>query len=237
MLEVIGLLGFLIILASLGYLIYYFIERRKNPERKFDKKKFSIVLASGLLLFVTALILTDTNDLHKLNEAHAENEELSNQISELEYEIEDLKTEIDSFDEKDESQELLDEQTENVERLQEKNKSLEKELDSVDSKNEELALKNEELENKIDELKGELKSVNSSASASTDSETQSSGNSNSNSQSTETTKSKEDCDIKGSVNGIYHTPGSTYYSRTKNVVEWFCSEEEARNAGYRAPER
>ncbi len=27
--------------------------------------------------------------------------------------------------------------------------------------------------------------------------------------------------IKGSVNGIYHTPGSTYYDRTTNVVQWF----------------
>ena len=42
--------------------------------------------------------------------------------------------------------------------------------------------------------------------------------------------------IKGSVNGIYHTPGSTYYSRTKNVVQWFHTVEEAEAAGYRAPE-
>ncbi len=45
------------------------------------------------------------------------------------------------------------------------------------------------------------------------------------------------CDIKGSVNGIYHTPSSRYYSRTKKVVQWFCSEQEAKNAGYRPPEQ
>lgn len=43
--------------------------------------------------------------------------------------------------------------------------------------------------------------------------------------------------IKGSVNDIYHVPGSTYYSRTKNVVQWFKTIEEAEAAGYRAPER
>ncbi|CAM4053154.1 thermonuclease family protein [Lederbergia lenta] len=43
--------------------------------------------------------------------------------------------------------------------------------------------------------------------------------------------------IKGSNNGIYHTPGSTYYSRTTNVAQWFCSPEEAEKAGYRAPKR
>lgn len=43
--------------------------------------------------------------------------------------------------------------------------------------------------------------------------------------------------IKGSVNHIYHVPGSTYYSRTKNVVRWFKTVEEAQEAGYRAPEK
>ncbi|WP_444979956.1 sunset domain-containing protein [Listeria fleischmannii] len=43
--------------------------------------------------------------------------------------------------------------------------------------------------------------------------------------------------MKGSYNGIYHVPGSTYYDRTKNVKEWFNTVEEAEKAGYRAPER
>ncbi|CRH21104.1 Prophage Lp1 protein 65 (fragment) [Carnobacterium maltaromaticum] len=43
--------------------------------------------------------------------------------------------------------------------------------------------------------------------------------------------------IKGSENGIYHTPGSTYYDRTTNVVQWFNTIEEAVAAGYRAPKR
>ena len=43
--------------------------------------------------------------------------------------------------------------------------------------------------------------------------------------------------IKGSNSGIYHVPGSTYYDRTTNVVEWFHTIEEAEAAGYRAPKR
>lgn len=43
--------------------------------------------------------------------------------------------------------------------------------------------------------------------------------------------------IKGSESGIYHTPGSTYYDRTTNVVQWFNTIEEAVAAGYRAPKR
>lgn len=45
-------------------------------------------------------------------------------------------------------------------------------------------------------------------------------------------------DIKGNINSrgerIYHVPGSRYYDRTIAEV-WFCTEEEAEAAGFRAP--
>ncbi|WP_447409264.1 1,4-beta-N-acetylmuramidase [Weissella confusa] len=37
--------------------------------------------------------------------------------------------------------------------------------------------------------------------------------------------------IKGSQNGIYHVP--RWYNSTTNVVQWFVTEQDARNAGYR----
>nr|WP_306264918.1 thermonuclease family protein [Pararhizobium sp. IMCC3301] len=50
------------------------------------------------------------------------------------------------------------------------------------------------------------------------------------------------CPIKGNIsrNGqIYHTPWSRYYNKTKISLErgekWFCSEDEALKAGWRAP--
>jgi len=52
-----------------------------------------------------------------------------------------------------------------------------------------------------------------------------------------TVEVKGECNIKGSSSGIYHTPGSTYYNRTTNPAAMFCSVEEAKNAGYRAPKR
>lgn len=46
--------------------------------------------------------------------------------------------------------------------------------------------------------------------------------------------------IKGNINAkgekIYHVPGSANYDRT-NPEEWFATEEEAQEAGYRAPKR
>ena len=51
-----------------------------------------------------------------------------------------------------------------------------------------------------------------------------------------------DCLIKGNISSggkIYHTPSSPWYARTKiNELKgerWFCSEEEAEAAGWRAP--
>lgn len=49
------------------------------------------------------------------------------------------------------------------------------------------------------------------------------------------------CNIKGNVSTkgerIYHVPGQKYYSKTSiqasNGERWFCSEEEARAAGWR----
>ena len=49
------------------------------------------------------------------------------------------------------------------------------------------------------------------------------------------------CNIKGNVNTrgerIYHVPGQRYYKETRIVANhgerWFCSEEEARRAGWR----
>ena len=52
------------------------------------------------------------------------------------------------------------------------------------------------------------------------------------------------CRIKGNISSsgkIYHTPESPWYARTKINTQkgerWFCSEEEAKAAGWRAPRR
>jgi len=52
---------------------------------------------------------------------------------------------------------------------------------------------------------------------------------------------KGECNIKGNVNTrgerIYHVPGQRYYNKTEisasHGERWFCSEEEARAAGWR----
>jgi len=56
----------------------------------------------------------------------------------------------------------------------------------------------------------------------------------------------ETCDIKGNISyytdeKIYHVPGGEYYNKTEidqsEGERWFCSEEEARAAGWRKSKR
>jgi hypothetical protein len=59
--------------------------------------------------------------------------------------------------------------------------------------------------------------------------------------STATAGENDECNIKGNVNTrgerIYHVPGDRYYDETKIVANhgerWFCSEKEAKAAGWR----
>ena len=63
------------------------------------------------------------------------------------------------------------------------------------------------------------------------------------SSATTTRSASADCRIKGNINDrgdrIYHVPGSRWYSRTQispgKGERWFCSADEARKAGWRAP--
>ena len=56
---------------------------------------------------------------------------------------------------------------------------------------------------------------------------------------------KSDCSIKGNISSsgerIYHVPGGAYYSRTKITKSkgerYFCTEDEARNSGWRKSKR
>ncbi|WP_010240749.1 sunset domain-containing protein [Clostridium arbusti] len=64
-----------------------------------------------------------------------------------------------------------------------------------------------------------------------------SNNTNSNSPSGQSISSNEQGLIKGHIDSkgtkIYHLPGDPYYNRTKNVSQWFKTEQEAQDAGYR----
>ena len=95
----------------------------------------------------------------------------------------------------------------------------------------------------------EEKKQNNTKQTAKNTDTKKESSSSSNSSKSKSTKQQaapklnapcKDPKIKGNINSkgekIYHVPGGTYYDRTI-PEEWFCTEEEARKAGYRPSKR
>ena len=256
--EAVFLLGFLTIFGSVSYLVYHFIRKIKNKERLLPKKKFYSALIGGITAFVIGFSFTDTSDYaaskelketntllleenkefqSKLGVIEKANEILKENILEAEKEIDDLILKLGEFD-------GLEQELDDLEaKHQEEAEVFETIITELEDKNTGLVEKETALAKKVEELEQKNKSLESSASQ-TKTETSSSSSNKPATASNNTAKAesksvevKQECNIKGSSSGIYHTPGSTYYDRTISPVAMFCSVEEAKNAGYRAPKR
>src|SRR5690625_3878515 len=153
--------------------------------------------------------VTEQND-----ELEQMNEELNEDMDDLADKVDDLTTQTDKL--KEDYDELKSENT----KLEKSNDKLKKDAETLTEENDTL-----KQENSVEQTTNNNNSSNTTDSEESDVETTTTN--------TEVaSESSGDCNIKGSENGIYHTPGSTYYDRTKNVVEWFCSTGEAVDAGY-----
>lgn len=242
---------FNIIMVFLLIGIFWFLWFRSNNQERWKKVIFSL-----LALFVFTITLA-SNSIEAQNSTNLDNEiaknaELTETISALETDHVDLQEKFDDIEG------TVNDLREEINTLTKKNDELQKSYDSAQQENDELKEKitqletdNKALQKKVEESEKatstasstKTKSNNSTETKTSNTDTSEKSSSQKNETSStataadESTQTTGDCDIKGSVNGIYHVPGSTYYSRTKNVAQWFCSTEEAENAGYRAPKR
>src|SRR5690625_4637140 len=242
---------FNIIMVFLLIGIFWFLWFRSNNQERWKKVIFSL-----LALFVFTITLA-SNSIKAQNSTNLDNEiaknaELTETISALETDHVDLQEKFDDIEG------TVNDLREEINTLTKKNDELQKSYDSAQQENDELKEKitqletdNKALQKKVEESEKatstasstKTKSNNSTETKTSNTDTSEKSSSQKNETSgtavaaDEATQNTGDCDIKGSVNGIYHVPGSTYYSRTKNVAQWFCSTEEAENAGYRAPKQ
>lgn len=231
---------FLVLIAAVGFW------RSRSKNIKIPKKIIFSSLAIGLILIILSVDTIDSKAATDLTAEVNKNEQLVENISELEDSNTGHQEEIVELEN------ATDESIEKITQLEEENESLSADIDTLKANNEKLKKELKEKEKK--ETASISKKDSNSEKQDTKSRTSQKNKSNTNSvnsskdTSKETTETEtatsfdtaqavEDCKIKGSENGIYHTPGSTYYSRTTNVAQWFCSEKEAENAGYRAPKR
>ncbi|MGE6628796.1 coiled-coil domain-containing protein [Bacillus sp. NPDC077027] len=239
--ESILLIGILCFICAIGYILYFSIQKINNKHTAFSKNIFFPLLIIGILFFGISVpfIETDTPKAQadpSTQELLKEQKQLKSQIISLEEEKKDLSSELEkTAKEKKELTNKLEKMTKEQITAKEQQQTIEKlqkKIDKLTTNNEALKKENQ----KIKQQSAQSNKHQDTASAANGSAPKDNGtNTGGHESQKETKKESTACNIKGSVNGIYHTPSSRYYSRTKNVTQYFCSVKDAERAGYRAP--
>ncbi|QIW81086.1 hypothetical protein [Bacillus tequilensis] len=241
-------LGFLACLISLSYGLYHLVRYVLKKEKRFSKKLFWPLLIGGLVLLFTGAGLSEpdaaaANAEKKYSALNAEYQSLTKEHEALEKEYKSVSTEAKTLKDSTEDQDKLKQLEKENSELKKTQKSLKAEMKELQDNQKQLKedtktakAENETLRQDKTKLEKQLKEAKSQTASSYED----TGNSSSHTNQADEAKAAdtaEGCNIKGSKNGIYHTPGSTYYDRTTDPAEMFCSVEEAEAAGYRAPKR
>ncbi|RJS56338.1 hypothetical protein CJ481_10805 [Bacillus subtilis] len=234
-------LGFLACLISLSYGLYHLVRYVLKKEKRFSKKLFWPLLIGGLVLLFTGAGLSEpdaatANAEKKYSALNAEYKSLTKEHEALEKEYKSVSSEAKKLKDNTEDQDKLKQLEKENSELKKTQKSLKAEMKELKEDTKTVKAENETLRQDKTKLENQLKETESQT-ASSHEDTGSSSNNTSKSDETKTADKAEGCNIKGSKNRIYHTPGSTYYDRTTDPAEMFCSVEEAEAAGYRAPKR
>ncbi|MGF7532193.1 hypothetical protein AAGG74_00345 [Bacillus mexicanus] len=227
-------LGFLACLLSLGYGLYHLAGYMLKKEKRFSKRLFWPLLIAGLVLLFTGAGLSEpdaaaANAEKKYSELNTEYKSLAKEHEALEKEYQSVSAEAKKLKVSTEDQDKL-------KKLEKENSELKKTQTSLKAETKKLQDNQKQLKEDKTNLEKQLSEAKSQPARSHESTKNSSSHTNKAGEA-KTADKAEGCNIKGSKSGIYHTPGSTYYDRTTDPAEMFCSVEEAKAAGYRAPKR
>ncbi|WP_339234436.1 hypothetical protein [Oceanobacillus sp. FSL W7-1281] len=234
-----------IIFVLSGLAVYTLSHSTSNRK---TMKKYLPLLALAMFFILLSGCGTDNNSADSDQEIE-NNEELTSEIATLEEANSSLQEEYDELQSQFNELEDENEKLEDYESIKEGNESLTEEIAALEEENEKfedyesIKEKNESLSEEIttlqesnSELQQQLEeSQEADRSGSSASSTSAEDSDDNDTTASSSQPDEGECNIKGSESGIYHLPGSTYYDRTTNVVSWLCSEEEAQEAGYRAP--
>ncbi|MCO4849618.1 sunset domain-containing protein [Bacillus vallismortis] len=233
------LLGFLACLIALGYGMYHLFGYVLKKDQRFSKRVFWPLLIGGLALLFTGAGLSEPDE--KYSTLNTEYQSLTKEHKALEKKYEEASSEAKTLKDNKKDQDKLQQlEKENNER-KEKQKTLKAEIKELQENQKQLKenIKTAKDENKtLQQAKTQLEKQLKEAKNHTASSQETAGSSSSNTKNeAKTADPAEGCNIKGSKSGIYHIPGSTYYDRTTDPAEMFCSVEDAEAAGYRPPKR
>ncbi|QQD81655.1 hypothetical protein JD965_17570 [Bacillus siamensis] len=239
--NAIAVIGFLAFLFALGYGIFHLICKAAKKEKRFSKKLFWPLLIGGFVLLLTggSSAEPDTSAAkaeQKYSTLDTAYQKLTKDHQALEKKYESIsaaaekeKSEAEAGNEK-----KLSELSQEINELKKTNKSLKQDNEKLKNSQKKLEKTAKTLQSENKTLKRQKEETKTSEHTETAQNTAPSSGGHAGTKAADTSQG---CDIKGSRNGIYHTPGSTYYDRTTDPVEMFCSVEEAEAAGFRAPKR
>ncbi|MFS3914545.1 hypothetical protein ACL9ST_09745 [Bacillus australimaris] len=228
------IIGLLCVCFAIGYAVNFLLLKHQN-EQVFSKKLFYPFLIIGLVFSIMSLPFAATDAPKAQADPSSaqllkDQKQLTSDISRLKADKEELTA---SLEDTTKDKEKLAKKLETITSEKETVKQQEKTIQALEEKIDKLASSNETLKKENKKRSSDTASSTVQRSAPKDEGTSTGGHES----QKETKKESAACNIKGSVNGIYHTPSSRYYSRTKNVTKMFCSVEEAERAGYRAPKQ
>ena len=159
--EAIAMIGFLIFFGSLIYLVYHFVRKIMNRERRLKKKVFFSILIGSFMFFVIGVLLEDTTLNDELDEAlesnisiTEENEAALKTTDEFEKDNDKLKEDIDKMSEEIEGLESILPELEKKEEEFNKLESVHKEdITVLEEEISILKTTNSILKDKVDNLK------------------------------------------------------------------------------------
>ncbi|ASS63118.1 MULTISPECIES: sunset domain-containing protein [Bacillus] len=238
--NAIAIIGFLAFLCAVGYGMFHLICKAAKKEKHFSKKLFWPLLIGGFILLLTGASPAEPDaSAVKAEEKYSTLDTAYQKLTKEHQALEKKYESISAAAEKEKSEaeagneEKLSKLSQEISELKKTNKSLKQDNEKLKNSQKKLEKTAETLQSENKTLKRQKAKTKSENAETAQNNAPSSGGH----AETKASGTSQGCDIKGSRNGIYHTPGSTYYNRTTEPAEMFCSVEEAEAAGYRAPKR
>ncbi|WP_353854878.1 hypothetical protein [Bacillus sp. Bos-x628] len=229
------IIGLLCFCFAIGYAAFFLLQKKQNRQIVFSKVLFYPFLITGLIFSIMSIPFLVSESPKA--QADPSSEQLLKEQKQLTSELSRLKTDKEklssSLEDVTKEKEILSKQLENITSENETVKQQKQTIQELQEKIDKLTTNNKSLKKENTNLKKDAQSSTVQRSAPKDNGSYTGGHES----QKDTKKESAACNIKGSVNGIYHTPSSRYYSRTKNVTKMFCSVAEAERAGYRAPKQ
>ncbi len=172
-LESLVLIGFLLLVFAILYLIYHFIKKVKNRQKRISKLLFLIPLILGILLISIGAPYIDNGEAQKLNESLEANTILTAEVKQLNKTITELESTNKELTEKNkdittENKELttkVEDGSSTEKDLKEQKETIEKDKKKLEEKVADLEKEIKTLKNDISDLESDLASAKSSSSA------------------------------------------------------------------------